>query len=394
MTFFHGRLKIHIIAAENLPDTDNFMWGIDRDDKTDAYVTGDLGGARLFKTRYISNDLNPVWDEVFSVYVCHHASSFELRVKDKEHVGAVFVAGAVIPAADLESGEEVEGWFDLLNGEESCGQIHVSVQYIPKNDLNEESHELDSYFPPRENCKMILYQDADTPQLPQFESLTHPDGSPYEATRAWKDLFETIKNAQKFIYITGWSVYTAIQLVRGDEDPDGFSNVGELLKTKADEGVRVLMLVWNEKLSTEATAGLMGTHDEETFQFFQGSSVECVVVPRSKTDGVLADNFVGTFYTHHQKTVICDAPLEEDEGLCRIVAFIGGLDITDGRYDTPEFHLFKTLTTLHKGDYYNNCIVGGLASVGPRQPWHDIHARCEGDFIIARQYFLFSLFTV
>lgn len=29
-------------------------------------------------------------------------------------------------------------------------------------------------------------------------------------------------------------------------------------------------------------------------------------------------------YTHHQKTVICDAPLEEDEGgLRRIIAFIG-----------------------------------------------------------------------
>ena len=99
--------------------------------------------------------------------------------------------------------------------------------------------------------------------------------------------------------------------------------------------------------------------------------MECAVVPRSKTDGVLADNFVGTFYTHHQKTIICDAAFEEtDEELRRIVAFIGGLDITDGRYDTPEFHLFKTLNTVHKGDFYNNCIVGAAENVGPRQPWH------------------------
>ncbi len=33
------------------------------------------------------------------------------------------------------------------------------------------------------------------------------------------DLFHTIKAAQKFIYITGWSVYTKINLVRGEDDP-------------------------------------------------------------------------------------------------------------------------------------------------------------------------------
>jgi hypothetical protein len=37
------------------------------------------------------------------------------------------------------------------------------------------------------------------------------------------DLFHTIKAAQKFIYITGWSVYTKINLVRGEDDPGKFS---------------------------------------------------------------------------------------------------------------------------------------------------------------------------
>ena len=44
-------------------------------------------------------------------------------------------------------------------------------------------------------------------------------------------------------------------MLRGDEDPEGFSNVGELLKAKSDEGVRVLMLVWNEK-SNDITDGV------------------------------------------------------------------------------------------------------------------------------------------
>ena len=259
MTFFHGRLKIQIIQAADLPDTDTAFWNIDRKDFTDPYVTGDLGTARLFKTRYISNSLNPEWndpEEIFDVYVCHHASSFNIRLKDKEHIGATFIAGTSIRATDLENGELVEGWFDLLNGDQPCGRINLSVQYIPKADLDETSHEIfESYFEPREGCRMILYQDADTPQLQQFEGLCHADGSPYVATRTWRDLYDCIKNAQKFIYITGWSVFTSINLLRGEEDPEGESNVGELLKSKADEGVRVLLLVWNERTSTDTIAG-------------------------------------------------------------------------------------------------------------------------------------------
>ena len=83
-----------------------------------------------------------------------------------------------------------------------------------------------------------------------------------------------------------------------------------------------------------------------------------MLVPRSKGSEDLADEFVSTCYSHHQKTVICDA--EDDDGSRRVVAFIGGLDITDGRYDSPEFPLFKTLQTLHANDFLSNCVPGKL----------------------------------
>jgi phospholipase D1/2 len=59
----------------------------------------------------------------------------------------------------------------------------------------------------------------------------------------------------------------------------------------------------------------------------------------------------GTIFTHHQKTVIVDA----DAGNYRrkIVAFVGGLDLCGGRYDTPWHPLFRTLQNEHKEDYYN-----------------------------------------
>ena len=61
----------------------------------------------------------------------------------------------------------------------------------------------------------------------------------------------------------------------GKEDADGSSNVGELLKAKADEGVKVLMLVWDEFASGKiCDAGLMGTHDEETRAYFEGKAMK------------------------------------------------------------------------------------------------------------------------
>ena len=125
--------------------------------------------------------------------------------------------------------------------------------------------------------------------------------------------------------------------------------------------------------------GMMGTHDEETQDFFTDTNVDCLLVSRENSDGVLTDAFVGTCYTHHQKTIICDTEYEEDNSLRRIIAFIGGLDITKGRYDTPEFPLFKTCKTVHQGvDFYQNCAAGVTEDTGPRQPWHDIHSKVEG----------------
>ena len=47
--------------------------------------------------------------------------------------------------------------------------------------------------------------------------------------------------------------------------------LGELLKKKAEDGVRVLIMIWGE------TTSIMGTHDTETENFFKGKySVDVV----------------------------------------------------------------------------------------------------------------------
>ena len=84
--------------------------------------------------------------------------------------------------------------------------------------------------------------------------------------------------------------------------------------------------------------------------------------------------YIDLIFSHHQKTIICDAAHPEDDSKRRLVAYLGGLDVTQGRYDTPAHPLFSTLNTFHNKDFYQCCIEANVES-GPRQPWHDIHCK-------------------
>ena len=61
-----------------------------------------------------------------------------------------------------------------------------------------------------------------------------------------------------------------------------------------------------------------------------------------------------------------------------MIAFVGGLDLTNGRWDTPSHELFSTITNEHKGDFSQNYATGVSENYGPREPWHDIHMKLEG----------------
>ena len=372
----HGLLRVHVIEAKDLPDTDNSFFNISRGDLTDPYLELELGHTSLLKTSVKKNCLDPHWNEKFSVPVCHNAKFLIAKVRDREHIGANTVGYFQIPTEIIRTGDIITGWYDLIVGSdgETHGNVHIWIQYLDAGQNKTGKYIYDSYFSPESNNQVTLYQDADTPLLKCFEGVINPDGTGYVPTRCWRDIYETIEKAERFIYMTGWSIFTGIQLLRGEEEVEEDSNVGELLKRKAKEGVRVLILTWNEHNMFD---GMMGTHDEDTMEFFRGTDVICSNVPREKESWLgLGGTFVSTCYTHHQKTILADTAAEN--GKRRLVAYVGGLDITDGRYDTPEFPLFKTLQTNHAGDFYSKCMPGAKMNIGPRQPWHDIHAKVEG----------------
>ena len=54
----------------------------------------------------------------------------------------------------------------------------------------------------------------------------------------------------------------------------------------------------------------MGTHDEDTYKFFQNSGVTCVLFPRAGVNeqaSLVHRNTTDRIFTHHQKTVCLHA---------------------------------------------------------------------------------------
>lgn len=74
---------------------------------------------------------------------------------------------------------------------------------------------------------------------------------------------------------------------------------------------------------------------------------------------------VGTLFTHHQKCVIVDTQGQGNHR--KITAFIGGLDLCDGRYDTPEHRIVRDLDTVFQNDHHNPTFSVSLSSLLDRK---------------------------
>ena len=155
------------------------------------------------------------------------------------------------------------------------GPYHLFFRFFSANLENTYNVE-PCYFPMQQNCRVTLYQDACVPKnLPQFAKL------PIYPASCWHDLYDTIMAAKKVICITGWSVWDKLQLFRGEDLAIDNRTLGEILKDKAKEGVKVWVMIWSEKTSGQfKTDGLMGTHDMDTYNYFNNSEVYCCLAPR------------------------------------------------------------------------------------------------------------------
>merc|ERR1719348_980703 len=392
-TFLHGYLIIEVKAARNIPDMENWYSKLyDKKDVTDPFVDVKLGKARIAKTAIITNSLNPVWDEWFKIEVCHRADSLIFDVRDKDHAYTEVVGEVEISTQQLLSRQVIEGWFDIVKGNKHNGKLHIRVEYVSMVQIG-QNYEVDSYFKMHRGCHVTLYQDVKVPLgMPAFEMIRGPNDRRPDPKSCWFDLYHSINQARIMICITGWSVWTELELFRGEDKQIYDGTLGQLLCKKADQGVKVKVMVWSEYTSgAMKEQGVMGTNDMVTYNYFRDSrnydsnnKVFCALAPREiKQSKEFTDTLQNTFssgaYTHHQKTVICDADDPHSvDGRRRLVAYVGGLDLTGGRYDTPEHEIFCTLRTDHAEDFRNSNAKMLNGNVGPREPWHDIHSKVEG----------------
>ncbi|XP_021738648.1 phospholipase D alpha 1-like [Chenopodium quinoa] len=361
------------------------------------YATIDLDKARVARTKIITTPSRPRWSQPFRVYCAHEVSNIIFTVKDENPVSATLIGRAYLPVREVISGRPVDRWLEIFDesGNSIRSQIHVSVQFLDVTRDPNWSQGIQSphyggvpssFFRQRQGCKVSLYQDAHVSDNFTPSIMLH-GGKNYESRRCWEDIFDAIVNAKYLIYIAGWSVNTKITLIRdprrqkaGGDLPH--LSLGELLKEKAKErDMRVLILVWDDITSEPYNRqGLMGTHDEDTFAYFLNTNVRCIKCPRRAGQGLstIRGVQVDAMLTHHQKTVVVDC--ESPGSLKRIiVSFLGGIDLCDGRYDTQDHSLFRTLKTIHKDDFHQPNFPGAsIQKGGPREPWHDIHCRLEG----------------
>ncbi|XP_051114007.1 phospholipase D alpha 1-like isoform X2 [Andrographis paniculata] len=362
------------------------------------YASIDLERARVGRTRLLDAQSNPRWYESFHIYCAHMASRVSFTIKLDNPIGADLIGRAHIPISDLLRGDEIDRWLDILDDRDhpihGHPKLHVKLHFFDVARHPCWARGLKSpnfpgvpytFFPQRKGCKVTLYQDAHVPDnfVPPIQLS---GGDRYQPHRCWEDVFDAIMNAKHLVYVAGWSVYTEITLVRDTRRPmpGGDMTLGELLKKKASEGVRVLMLVWDDRTSVNLLKqdGLMATHDEETGNYFRNTEVHCVLCPRNPDDGrsIVQNIEISTMFTHHQKIVVVDTAMPNgNKERRRIMSFVGGIDLCDGRYDTQFHSLFRTLSTAHHDDFHQANYEGAtIRKGGPREPWHDIHCKLEG----------------
>lgn len=366
-----GLLHIKIIKCRGLRNLDRL--GVKTlitkrtRDKSDPYVTVFIDDYRLCKTRHIDDDLDPEFNEEFFCPVAHMTEEITFKVKDKDIVKDESIGKYKLPVGELiKTVDDADMAADPnlspgdlkrvgvhkmvhLDEKKRHGMLEFFIEFIPTRMLSKSMEVPGTYFNKTEGNEVKLYMNADDDGSAPVVKYggANDDEKTWVPPRLWRDIYDKICDAKHFVYVAGWSVDTDQYLLRGDELKEALANdkyspqIGDLLKAKADEGCVVNLMQWDDYSSNFAFPGMMGTYDEKTRSFFNNTKVTARFM--SMLGGESNTLFEGQnkkmAFTHHQKYIIMDTPRADGEGR-ELFAFVGGIDLTEGRWDNRKVRLF------------------------------------------------------
>ncbi|CCG23217.1 Pld1 phospholipase D1 [Candida orthopsilosis Co 90-125] len=229
-------------------------------------------------------------------------------------------------------------------------------------------HRFDSFAPIRQNCFAQWFV----------------DGRDY----FWA-VSAAIEMAKETIYIHDWWLSPELYLRRPALGNQQY-RIDRLLQRKAREGVKIFVIVYRNVGTTVATDSLYTKH---SLLWLNEENIHVIRSPNQ----LLQNTF---FWAHHEKLCIVDSTY----------AFLGGIDLCYGRYDTADHVLaddspedfeqfgaddYATVADLENfqvfmGKDYSNPRVKDFFDLDkpyksmynrqttPRMPWHDIHMMTYG----------------
>ncbi|KAJ3937597.1 MAG: hypothetical protein NXY57DRAFT_1089628 [Lentinula lateritia] len=185
------------------------------------------------------------------------------------------------------------------------------------------------------------------------------------------NLSRAILMAKENIYIHDWWLSPELQLRRPNKDR---YRLDKLLESKAREGVKIFIILYQEVSSR--TTPTDSNYSKQRLTALHPN----IMVQRSPSHFQ-----TGTFYwAHHEKLCVID----------QAIAFMGGLDLCFGRWDTSQHVLIDDPDTdqsqIWPGKDYSNPRVSDFFTLNkpeedmydrsriPRMPWHDVGLQVVG----------------
>lgn len=230
----------------------------------------------------------------------------------------------------------------------SARELALHLQAL-KASLWASQHRFDSFFPQREKTRVVA----------------HVDGAAY-----FDAVADALESAQRTIFIADWWLSPELYLKRPPSRNHEW-RLDRVLRRKAAQGVRIFVLLYKEFPNSMIVESL---YAKRTLQALHPTNV----LVQRHPDHVAPS---GTLYwAHHEKIVAIDSER----------AFIGGIDLCFGRYDTTAHNVSDIHARMFPGKDYSNPYVKDFFELEQydrdgvdrlavaRMPWHDVGMEMTG----------------